>query len=59
MQGKKGVWIKLPIELVNLVETAVKVVVSTAKSFNCCICLCTFHHVGYDMCNAVTGGMVI
>ncbi|KAH7546935.1 hypothetical protein FEM48_Zijuj01G0253500 [Ziziphus jujuba var. spinosa] len=23
-QGKKGVWIKLPIELVNLVETAVK-----------------------------------
>lgn len=25
MQGKKGVWIKLPIEHVNLVETAVKV----------------------------------
>lgn len=24
LQGKKGVWIKLPIELVNLVETAVK-----------------------------------
>ena len=24
-QGKKGVWIKLPIELVNLVEPAVKV----------------------------------
>lgn len=26
LQGKKGVWIKLPIELVNLVETAVKVI---------------------------------
>lgn len=26
IQGKKGVWIKLPIELVNLVETAVKVI---------------------------------
>lgn len=25
MQGKKGIWIKLPIELVNLVETVVKV----------------------------------
>lgn len=25
-QGKKGVWIKLPIELANLVETAVKVI---------------------------------
>lgn len=26
LQGKKGVWIKVPIELVNLVETAVKVI---------------------------------
>ncbi|KAL5177237.1 Nudix hydrolase 2 [Glycine soja] len=25
-QGKDGVWIKLPIELVNLAETAVKVI---------------------------------
>jgi len=25
MQGKKGVWIKLPIHLVNLVEALVKV----------------------------------
>lgn len=25
LQGKKGVWIKLPIEHVNLVEAAVKV----------------------------------
>jgi pyruvate/oxaloacetate carboxyltransferase len=26
LQGKDGVWIKLPIELVNLVEIAVKVI---------------------------------
>lgn len=26
VQGKKGIWIKLPIGLVHLVETAVKVV---------------------------------
>lgn len=25
VQGKKGVWIKMPIELVSLVESAVKV----------------------------------
>lgn len=25
LQGKRGVWIKVPIELVNLVEPAVKV----------------------------------
>jgi hypothetical protein len=26
VQGKRGVWIKVPIELVNLVEAAVKVI---------------------------------
>lgn len=57
MQGKRGVWIKLPIQLVNLVETAVKVVISAVKTFNDYIHLCASHHVGYDMCNAVTGGM--
>ncbi|KAG6793624.1 hypothetical protein POTOM_002839 [Populus tomentosa] len=31
-QGKKGIWIKLPIALVNLVETAVKVLVVQEKS---------------------------
>ncbi|KAL7130798.1 hypothetical protein ABFS83_13G157200 [Erythranthe nasuta] len=31
LQGKKGVWIKLPIELVNLVEAAVKLVVVQEK----------------------------
>lgn len=34
LQGKKGVWIKLPIELVNLVEAAVTVIVLSAPQID-------------------------